>query len=428
LETVFSHKERAKSPGLDSYPIHGADTDRRKATTLRLNKTRFSATLALGAALALSMSACGSGGDDGGGGGGEANSVTIGFMGDLTGETAGIVIPPKNGAQLAIDQYNATNPKVKITLKPYDTQAKPEQAVPLAKQAVTKDKVAAIIGPAFSGESAQVGPVLEEGKVPSISPSATNAQLAKNGWKYWHRTIANDDVQGAGVGGFIANTLKAKKVFVIDDASEYGKPLGQTVKKTVEAGGAQTSTDSIDVQASDYSSTVNKAKAYGPDAIFFAGYYAQGGKLIKQLRAGGVKARFLSGDGSVDKGLAEGAGGNTADGSITSCPCLIDPTGKDSPSSKKFADAYKAKFNADSAIYSAEGYDAATAFINAIKAGNTTAEKINTYLSTINVPGVAHEIKFGPNGETTATQVWVYQVKGKTLPLLGNVKDAKVTS
>ena len=399
---------------------------------MRLNKTRFGATIALGAALALGMSACGGDGDEaggGGGGGGEApSSVTIGFMGDLTGENAGIVIPPRNGAQLAIDEYNATNPKVKITLKPYDSQAKPEQAVPLAKQAIQQDKVIAMIGPAFSGESAQVQPVLEEGKVPSISPSATNAALAKNGAKYWHRHIANDDVQGAGAGGFIVNSLKAKKVFVIDDASEYGKPLGQVIKKTVEAGGAQTSTDSIDPQASDYGSTVNKAKAYNPDAIFFAGYYSEGGKLIKQLREGGVQARFLSGDGSLGKELAQGAGGNTADGSILSCPCLIDPTGKASPASKKFAEAYKAKFNTDPAIYSAEGYDAATALVEAVKAGNTDAESINQFLSTIDKPGVAHQIKFAQNGETTATDVFMYEVKGQTLPLLGNSKEAKVSA
>jgi branched-chain amino acid transport system substrate-binding protein len=379
--------------------------------------------VAVSATLALGASAC-SKSNSGGGGGGD--TITLGFMGDLTGETAGIVIPPKQAAQLAIDEYNATNPKVKITLKTYDSQGKGEQAVPLAKQAITKDKIAGLIGPAFSGESAQVDPVLEEGKVPSISASATNAALATHGWKYWHRLIANDNVQGAGIGGFIATQLKAKKVFIIDDSSEYGKPFAATVKSTVEKAGAKTASDAIDTQASDYSSTVNKAKAFAPDAIFFGGYYAQGGKLIKQLREGGVKARFLSGDGSLDKGLAAGAGGTTADGSIIGCPCLIDPTGTAGAASKKFATDYKAKFGADTAIYSAEGYDAANAFIAAIKAGNTTPEKINTYLSTIDVPGVSKEIKFSPAGEPTATDVYMYQVKGDQLPLLGNSKNATV--
>jgi branched-chain amino acid transport system substrate-binding protein len=377
--------------------------------------------VAVSAALAFGASACGKSSSGGGG-----DSVTIGFMGDLTGESSGLVIPPKQAAQLAIDQYNATNPKVKIALKTYDSQGKGEQAVPLAKQAITKDKIVALIGPTFSAESAQADPVLEEGKLPNISSSATNAALATHGWKYWHRLIANDNVQGDGIGNFIAGRLKAKKVFIIHDSSEYGKPLATTVKATVEKGGATTAEDAIDPQGSDYSSTVNKAKSFNPDAIFFGGYYAQAGKLLKQLREGGVKGRFVSGDGSLDKGLAQGAGGTIADGSVVGCPCLIDPSGTAGAASKKFADDYKAKFGADPAIYSAEAYDAATAFIQAIKAGNTTPEKINTFLSTIDTPGVSKQIKFSAAGEPNATDVYVYEVKGDKLPLLGNSKDATV--
>jgi branched-chain amino acid transport system substrate-binding protein len=383
---------------------------------------KFTGVIAVSAALALGASACG----DSGSGGSKGDTVTIGFLGDLTGENSGIVIPPKQGAQLAFDQYNATNPKVKIQFKTYDSQGKGEQAVPLVKQAITKDKIAGLIGPTFSGESAQADPVLEEGKIPNISASATNAALAQHGWKYWHRLIGNDNVQGAGIGNFIATNLKAKKVFIIHDNSEYGKPLAETVKSNAEKGGVTTSEDAIDPQGSDYSSTVNKAKAFNPDAIFYGGYYAQAGKLLKQLREGGVKARFLSGDGSLDKGLAQGAGGTTADGSIIGCPCLIDPSGSAGAASKKFAQEYKAKFGSDPAIYSAEAYDAATAFIAAVKAGNTTPEKINSFLSTIDQPGVSKQIKFSPAGEPTATDVYVYEVKGQQLPLLGNSKTATV--
>lgn len=383
---------------------------------------KFTGVIAVSAALALGASACGNSGN----GGSKGDTVTIGFLGDLTGENSGIVIPPKQGAQLAFDQYNATNPKVKILLKTYDSQGKGEQAVPLVKQAITKDKIVGLIGPTFSGESAQADPVLEEGKIPNISSSATNAALATHGWKYWHRLIANDNVQGAGIGNFIASNLKAKKVFFIHDSSEYGKPLAETVKAIVAKAGATTSEDAIDPQGSDYSSTVNKAKAFNPDAIFFGGYYAQTGKLIKQLREGGVKARVISGDGSLDKGVAQGAGGTTADGTIVACPCLIDPTGSAGPASAKFAQEYKAKFNADPAIYSAEAYDAASAFVAAVKAGNTTPEKINSFLSTIDQPGVSKRIKFNSAGEPTATDVFVYEVKGLQLPFLGNSKTATV--
>jgi branched-chain amino acid transport system substrate-binding protein len=391
---------------------------------LRRNIVKITGAVALSAVLALS--GCG-GSDSKSSDGGSGDSVNIGFMGDLTGESAGIVIPPKQGAQLAFDAYNATNPKVKIVLKTYDSQGKGEQAVPLAKTAITKDKIVGLIGPAFSGESAQVGPVLEEGKIPSISPSATNAALGTHGWKYWHRIVANDNVQGAGIGAFITGGAAAKKVFILSDNSEYGKPLAAMVKDTVTKAGATVQEDVIDPKGSDFSATVNKIKPAAPDAIFFGGYYAAAGKLVKQLREGGVKSLFLSGDGSLDKGLATAAGGTNADGSVIGCPCLIDPSGSAGAASKTFAAAYKAKFNSDTAIYSAEGYDAATAYIEAVKAGNTTAEKINAFLSTIDVPGVSKEIKFGPDGEPTAKDVYVYKIQGDTLPLLGKAAEAKLS-
>ena len=383
--------------------------------------------VAAAAASTLVLSACG--GDDntsGGGGGTQTTTVKLGFMGDLTGENSGIVIPPRNGAQMAIDEYNATNPATKIQLVPYDSQGVPEQATALVQLALNRDKIVGLVGPAFSGESQQVGPILEEGKIPSVSASATNVTLAEKGWKYWHRILPGDRIQGTGIGEFIARALSAKKVFVIHDNQDYSKGIADFVTAALKGKGVTVDTDVIDPEGSDYASTINKVKPAAPEAIFYGGYYAEGGRLLKQLREAGVTARFLSGDGSLDAGLAKGAGGTNADGAVVGCPCLVDPTGESNEKSKKFAADYKAKFNTAPAIYSAEGYDAATAFIEAIKAGNADAEKINTFLSTIDVQGVTKQIKFGPNGEPAGGDVFVYEFKGGSYTLLGNSKDAKV--
>jgi branched-chain amino acid transport system substrate-binding protein len=393
---------------------------------------RHSSIVRLGVALAASslvLAACGGGGEETGGapGGGAseaAATVKIGVMGDLTGENSGIVIPLRNAAQLAFEEYNATNPATKIEMVEYDSQGVPEQATALAQQAINTDKIVGLVGPAFSGESRQVGPILEEGKIPSVTASATKPGLAENGWKYWHRIVGNDLSQGGAVAEYMDRALETKNVFVIHDNQEYSKGVADVVAKTLTESSIKVSTDVIDPQGSDYAATVNKVKAAAPDAIFYGGYYAQAGRLLKQLRDGGVEAQFLSGDGSLDAGLAKGAGGNNADGAIVSCPCLIDPTGEAGPASKKLADAYKAKFSTDTAIYSGEGYDAATAFIEAIKAGKTDTESINEYFKTIDVPGVTKQIKFAENGEPTSSDVYVYAFKGGKYSLLGNTKEA----
>jgi branched-chain amino acid transport system substrate-binding protein len=394
---------------------------------------RYRSIIRLGGALAatsLVLAACGGGGGEQGGAAPSAASseaaktVKIGLMGDLTGENSGIVIPLRNAAKLAIEDYNATSPATKIELVEYDSQGVPEQATALAQQAIKSDKIVGLIGPAFSGESRQVGPILEEGTIPSISASATNPNLAQNGWKYWHRIVGNDLSQGGGVADYMSRALGVKKAFVIHDNQEYSKGVADVVSKTLKDGGVTVQTDVIDPQGSDYASTVNKVKSAAPDAIFYGGYYAQAGRLLKQLRDGGVKAQFLSGDGSLDAGLAKGAGGKNADGAIVSCPCLIDPTGKAGPASKKLSEAYQAKYNAPTAIYVGEGYDAATAFIEAIKNGNTDPESINKYLATIDIPGVTKQIKFAENGEPTTSDVYVYLFKGDAYTLLGDAKEA----
>lgn len=399
---------------------------------MRPKTARLGGVLAAGVALTLGLAACGDGGTeakpaDGGSSAAASSTVKIGFMGDLTGPNAGIVIPPRNGAKLVIDEYNKTNPAVKVELVEYDSQGDGSKAVALAQQAIKTDKIVGMIGPAFSGESAQVGPVLEEAQIPSITASATNTKLAENGWKFWHRVLPNDSVQGPGIADFIAGAAAAKNAFVIDDKSEYGKPLADAVRAQLGTKGVKVTSDSLDPAESDYSSVVNKVAAAKPDALFFGGYYAAGGNLLKQLRDKGVKdAKFFSGDGSLDKGLIDGAGAPNAEGALVGCPCYIATPDVTDAKVKTFADAYKAAYSADPAIYAAEGYDAATVFVEAVKAGNTTTEKINTFIGTVDLGGVSKQIKFGANGEVEAKDIYMYQVKDGAIALLGKATEAKL--
>jgi branched-chain amino acid transport system substrate-binding protein len=392
-----------------------------RMATLRPMKSRLGGVIAAGMAAALVLAGCageeGGGGDEGGGG--EGGTVTIGFMGDLTGEASAIVIPPRNGAKLAIDEYNATNPDTKIELKEYDTQAKEDQAVNLTREATTDDKIVGLIGPAFSGESKAAGGVLERAKVPSVSPSATNPGLAENGWKYWHRVVANDADQGPGIVEFLINAKSPKKAFVVSDEQEYSVGIKESVQAAFEAEGVAVEADQFEKDESDLSSTVGKIKAADPDVIFFGGYYAQAGRLLKQLRDGGVDATFASGDGSYDAQLIKAAGADAAEGAVLGCPCLVEPD-------SEFATKYKEATKSDPAIYSTEGYDAATAFIEAIKAGNTTTEDINEFLKTIDVEGVSKQIKFKENGEPEVNDIFIYQVVDGALKPLGPSAEAKL--
>jgi branched-chain amino acid transport system substrate-binding protein len=385
--------------------------------------------VAAAAASALLLSACGSDdGDDGGNnaGGGGGSELLIGFMGAQTGPNAQLGINISNGVELALEEHNAKSGVTKVNLKKYDTQGDPTQATNQAKQALT-DKVVAVVGPAFSGESKTAVPILEEAGIPNISPSATAVSLAANGWKTWHRVLANDDVQGPGDADFIAKTLAAKNVAVIDDQSEYGKGLADAVRKQLATDGVTVKVnDSIDPEESNYSSTVNKVKPANVDAVFFGGYYSAAGKLVKQLRDGGVQGTFLSGDGTLDAQFIAG-GGAAAEGALLSCTCS-SAVGSTDPAVQKFATAYKAKFNVDPATYSAEGYDATNAILQAIDAGKTSTSDINDFVKTVDFKGVSKQIKFAASGELEGNLLFITEVKDGKLAFLGDTSTAKPTA
>ena len=132
--------------------------------------------------------------------GGDCANLKIGFFGGLTGDNAGLVTPMKNGAALAIEQYNAAHADCKVTLTEYDSQGSPDKAPALAQGAVNDAKVIGIIGPAFSGETEATGKTFADASLATITPSATRPSLSSKGWPTFHRGVGNDYVQGPAAG------------------------------------------------------------------------------------------------------------------------------------------------------------------------------------------------------------------------------------
>ena len=120
----------------------------------------------------------------------------------------------------------------------------------------------------------------------------------------------------------------------------------------------------------------------------------------------------MFGDGVRDAGYVKLAG-TAGEGAIITCPCA--------PSPPDFAAAYKAAFNVDPSTYSPEAYDSALTMLTAIAAGKVTRADINTYLKTIDIPGVSKQIKFDDKGEVTSQTIYVTKVEGGALTPAGTV-------
>jgi branched-chain amino acid transport system substrate-binding protein len=357
-------------------------------------------------AAALALSACGgTTGDGDSASGDKACDLKIGFFGALTGDAANLGINIKNGAELAVTEYNSKNADCKVSLVSFDSQGDPSIAPGLAQKAVTDKKLVGIVGPAFSGESKAAGPIFAQAGLNTITASATNPALSENGWKTFHRILGNDATQGPAAAKYIKDVLKADKVFVSDDTSEYGKGLADIVKKDLGSAVVATDQTAADGKQDDFSPTVTKAKASGASVFFYGGYYSNASKLVKQLKDGGFTGTFVAADGVKDDGFIKGAGAS-ADGAIVTCPCLPPDQ------APEFAAAYKKAYNSDPATYSAEAYDAANVFLAAIKDGKTTSADMMSFISSYSAKGVTKNVKFDAKGEPAEVTVWAYKVTG----------------
>jgi len=363
------------------------------------------------AVLGLVLSACGTTGGEEAAPAAEGSQAAcdlqIAFVGPQTGDYANLGLNIVRGAQLALDKYNKENADCQVKLAEFDSQGDPEKATPIASQVVNDAKIIGVVGPTFSGETEATGETFSEAGLVTVSPSATNPGLSKNGWDTFHRILGNDNTQAPAAAKYIKETLAAKKVFVVDDASEYGKFIAEGVSESL--GDLVVDTDTVQQKQTDFGATVTKVKASGADALWYGGYYAEAGLLAKQLKAGGWNGTFVSGDGSLDRGFVEAAGASSANGAVLTCPCA--------PADASFTEEYTALSGEEPGTYSTEGYDAMNVYLQGIAAGNTTREAMLTWVNGYDAKGVTKQIKFDETGEVAEVVVYAYKVaNGKIEP------------
>lgn len=373
---------------------------------IRMNRSWRIAAAATAAG--LSLAACGTtddsgdGGDGGDAGGSKDCNAKIAYVGPLTGDYANLGANMINGVKLAVKQFEEKNSDCKIELEESDSQGAPEKATPLVAKLVQDQDVIGVVGPSFSGETEATGATFAEAGLVTVSPSATNPGLSQNGWDTFHRVLGNDDTQAPAAAKYISDTVGAKKVFVVDDASEYGKFIADGVNKAL--GDLVIGKDTVQQKQDDFSATVTKVKSSGADALWYGGYYTEAGKLAKQLKNGGWEGQFVSGDGSLDKGFVEEAG-SAGDGAVLTCPCA--------PADEEFTKAYEeVSGGAEPGTYSTEAYDATNVLLQGIAEGNTDRKSLLDWVNNYDAPGITKDIKFDESGEVAEVTVYAYKVEG----------------
>lgn len=342
--------------------------------------------------------------------------VKIGHVAPLSGAQAHYGKDNENGVRMAIDDLNTQGvviggKKIKFELVAEDDAADPKQGT-AAAQKLCDTKVSGVVGHYNSGTTIPASKVYHDCGIPMITGAASNPNLTKPGYKTTYRIIANDNTLGAGLASYAADTLKLKKVAIIDDRTAYGQGVAEVFKKTALAKGMtvvneQYTTD----KATDFMAILTAVKSKNPDAIFFGGMDAQGGPMLRQLEQLGLsKVKYFGGDGICSAELAKLAAGAKTIGNVI---CAEGGSALSKmPGGQAWKKRYDAKYPGQFQVFSPYTYDATFVLVDAMKRANSTDPKVYTpELIKANFKGITTTITFEPNGELKNPAITLYTYK-----------------
>ncbi len=369
---------------------------------------------------ALILTACGKGDDKAAAVSADGIEVKIGHVAPLTGPIAHLGKDNENGARLALEEINKAGltidgKKVVLTLVPEDDAEDPKTATQVAQKLVDA-KVVGVVGHLNSGTSIPASKIYSDAGITQISPSSTNPDYTNQGFKTTYRLVATDAQQGPALGNYVANTLKAKTVAIIDDSTQYGKGLADEFEKTVKAAGVKVVTrEASNNKATDFKAILTKVKGSKPDVIMYGGMDATGGPLAKQATELGIKAKIVGGDGMCTEKLIELAGDAVVNVTCSEAGKALSKMDQGADFQKR----YKERFNSDVQIYAPFTYDAVYVLVDAMKRANSTdPAKILVAMPDTKMNGLVGNIAFDSKGDMKEGVITLYDFKDKKKTVL----------
>jgi branched-chain amino acid transport system substrate-binding protein len=416
-----------------------------------LKKRGLLGFLILVAVLGLAAVACG--GDDGGGGGGEVTALPSASCGPIRqGEESPTALIasdlPLQGANRALTTEMADAIELVLSQREWkagdlvlgyqscdDSTAQAgswdsAKCSANARSYANNESVIGIIATFNSGCAKLVLPVANRapnGPLAMVSPANTYPGLTEGGpgteqgepdnyyptgTRNYARVVWNDQFQGA-AGALLAQELGLKKTFVLNDAETYGLGIANLFERYAEKVGIQVlGNQKWDKDATNYEALVSRIRAAGADSVFLGGIICNnGGKLLKDLRAGLGDVTLIGPDGWTPISAVVEGGGEAANDLYVTQPGI--PVDQLTGAGKEFVDAFTEEHGKAPNPYTVYAAQAAVVLADAIdRAGGADRAKVSEELFNTDITdGILGDFQIDENGDTTLGTVAVSQIK-----------------
>ena len=367
-------------------------------------KKKFMCML-MAAAMTLSMAACGSKSDDtntdpntDGTDSAEVQTFKLGSSGPLTGDSAIYGMAVVQGAELAVNEINASDSKIKFEFQKQDDEADGEKAVN-AYNTMMDNGMQVLVGPTTTGASIAVADACYNDRTFMLTPSASSTDVTA-GKDNVFQVCFTDPNQGVGAADYMAENFAGAKVAIIyrnDDAYSQGTFTNDT--------------------ASDFSVQLAGAQNAGADLVFLPIYYQPASIIFSQAKAMGYAPTFFGVDGMDGILTMPGFDASLAEGLM-----LMTPFSATDEANQAFVDAYTAAYGTEPNQFAADAYDGVYIVKAALEAAGCTADMSNEEICDALVSAMT-SLKF--TGLTGTDMTWNAEGQVSKAPTAYVVKDGQ---
>lgn len=341
--------------------------------------------------------------------------IRIGLQGPMTGDYAYEGQGFEEAVQLLVDQINEEGGLLgrPVELVIEDDAGDPTQSALVADRMVDAE-VVAVIGAYNSTATEPASEIYNEAGILHITPSSTATRLTEKGFDQFFRVCFLDDRQALFAVMAMQDVLGAETIGILHDNSTYAKGLADWTQVYAEEAGLEVAFfDAINPDDQDFTPILTNIGEANLDAVYFTGYHAQGGLLLRQSADLGLDIQWMMGNASNNPEMVEIAGPEAAAGTFITTEPL--PQDLEYPEAVEFVEAFTEAYGEPPAsvwwLLAAEAFNVIAHAIEATE--STDTEVLAEYLHTefADYPGLSGPIiGFDEKGDRLGTIHALYQI------------------
>jgi branched-chain amino acid transport system substrate-binding protein len=330
---------------------------------------------------------------------GGAAKIAVAYS--LSGPGSSVGSPELEGVRLAVEEANATSATPAIELSVNDDRSRIDEGRKLA-QRIAASNALVVLGPATTLMAMKTGPLYGEAGIAAIGASTSGDEVTVP--RTFFRAIASTSDDGEMLASYLRYILGGNHAIVLYKDDDFGRASADGFRRAAKRLGLNAEFRAFATQAE--SEQLARAAASAPDnpAIVLAAYDQDCVAPLMALRRQGARGPIL---GSVTMASDTFSGyfarqpeekqkpGFFTDGVYAVSPVMYDSGNAETLA---FAARYRARFNHEPTLWSAQGYETARLAVAAVRATATGAppetsaevqqrrEAVRAYLAGLNSP------------------------------------------